>query len=284
MRTDRAAQRAVIEAHLGGNTNRYRNIYQAEADLLDYSRAGSWDHAMASLQTNIAAQTAACQARLRDQMLSKTTDTHADGQPATSTTTDPCNSAKPVAAATSGQAADASNGLAIAFTTGIKPDGKAAAALDEAGTIYKTGGYDKIQVTGTTTGGPGVKGNAQMAARRANFVMTELKNRGVDTVEIVAPAAKDFSAGMGARVVFHAKDTVAPDPRHSSDAGMDTMFASGTRFRTANTKVVEYLTITKAPDKDGNNAEYTLKAGDDPPGTPVKASVADILKIVSGSP
>jgi hypothetical protein len=98
MRKDRALKADEIERHLIGVARPYRNMSDAAVDLFEYDQAGSWEHAMASLQTNLAAQTAACQARLRDQKLEKTTDTHPDGQTPTSTATDPCNTPMPVAA------------------------------------------------------------------------------------------------------------------------------------------------------------------------------------------
>lgn len=72
MRTDRALVDAQIQARLDGRG--YDNIYQATNDLYNYDIAGSWEHAMSSLQSSIAATTAACQARLRNQQMASATN------------------------------------------------------------------------------------------------------------------------------------------------------------------------------------------------------------------
>ena len=90
MRTDRAEIATRIDTRLTGNKP-YSGMYEASIDLFEYDQAGSWDHAMSSLQTNIAATTAACQARLRNQQMAA-----ASGEKTVkvfvSTSTDPCSS------------------------------------------------------------------------------------------------------------------------------------------------------------------------------------------------
>ena len=91
MRTDRALADAQIQARLASGGRPYGNIYEAANDLFNYDVAGSWEHAMSSLQLNVAATTAACQARLRNQEMAS-----AAGAtmivPIASTSTDPCSS------------------------------------------------------------------------------------------------------------------------------------------------------------------------------------------------
>ena len=68
MRIDRAIAGTRIEARLAGNTaNPYKSMAEATVDLLDYQQAGSFDHALMSLQTTVAARAAACESRLREQ-------------------------------------------------------------------------------------------------------------------------------------------------------------------------------------------------------------------------
>jgi hypothetical protein len=92
MRTDRAIADAQIQARLTG-PRPYNNIYEATNDLYNYDIAGSWEHAMSSLQLNVAATTAACQARLRNQQMASAAGSQAV-VPVASTATDPCNSAQ----------------------------------------------------------------------------------------------------------------------------------------------------------------------------------------------
>jgi len=91
MRTDRALADSQIQARLASGGKPYDNIYEATNDLFNYDVAGSWEHAMSSLQLNVAATTAACQARLRNQEMAS-----AAGAtmivPIASTSTDPCSS------------------------------------------------------------------------------------------------------------------------------------------------------------------------------------------------
>lgn len=62
MEADRAAQRSIIMAKLTGqpttgsnlNTMPYTNMYQAANDLFQYARAGSWSHALLSIQKSAA--------------------------------------------------------------------------------------------------------------------------------------------------------------------------------------------------------------------------------------
>lgn len=91
MRTDRALADAQIQVRLASGGKPYDNIYEAANDLYNYDVAGSWEHAMSSLQLNVAATTAACQTRLRNQEMAS-----AAGAtmivPIASTSTDPCGS------------------------------------------------------------------------------------------------------------------------------------------------------------------------------------------------
>lgn len=91
MRTDRALADAQIQARLSG-ARPYGNIYEAVNDLFNYDIAGSWEHAMSSLQLNVAATTAACQARLRNQQMASAAGNSQVIVPVASTATDPCNS------------------------------------------------------------------------------------------------------------------------------------------------------------------------------------------------
>jgi len=175
MRTDRAAQGAVIEGHLDGRSTPYRNMYQAESDLFEYAMAGSWDHAMASLTTNIAAQTAACQARLRDQKMSQPTDTLPDGQTPTSTATDPCNAPPP--------AKPALEPVPITFNnTAIAPNQDAAldqvAALIRAGVTAGT--ISGVVVTGEAPASEGANAAAN-AHLRAKAIIDALTNPAMAT-------------------------------------------------------------------------------------------------------
>jgi len=91
MRTDRALADSQIQARLASGG--YENIYEATNDLFNYDVAGSWEHAMSSLQLNVAATTAACQARLRNQEMASAAGAERT-VPVASTATDPCNSAQ----------------------------------------------------------------------------------------------------------------------------------------------------------------------------------------------
>ena len=91
MRTDRALADSQIQARLAAGG--YKNIYDAANDLFNYDVAGSWEHAMSSLQLNVAATTAACQARLRNQEMASAAGSQRV-VPVASTATDPCNSAQ----------------------------------------------------------------------------------------------------------------------------------------------------------------------------------------------
>jgi hypothetical protein len=88
MRTDRALVDSQIQTRLAGGKP-YDNIYEAANDLFNYDIAGSWEHAMSSLQINIAATTAACQARLRSQEMAVAID-NKNTAAAASTATEPC--------------------------------------------------------------------------------------------------------------------------------------------------------------------------------------------------
>jgi hypothetical protein len=90
MRTDRALVDSQIQTRLAGG-KAYDNIYEAANDLFNYDTAGSWEHAMSSLQINIAATTAACQARLRTQEMAVAID-NKNTAAAVSTATEPCGS------------------------------------------------------------------------------------------------------------------------------------------------------------------------------------------------
>lgn len=91
MRTDRALVDSQIQARLAPGGKPYDNIYEAANDLFNYSVAGSWEHAMSSLQLNVAATTAACQARLRNQQMASAAGANTL-IPIASTATDPCSS------------------------------------------------------------------------------------------------------------------------------------------------------------------------------------------------
>jgi hypothetical protein len=91
MRTDRALADTQIQARLAPTGRPYDNIDEAANDLFNYDVAGSWEHAMSSLQLSVAATTAACQARLRNQQMASAAGTPTIA-PLASTATDPCNS------------------------------------------------------------------------------------------------------------------------------------------------------------------------------------------------
>lgn len=93
MRTDRALADSQIQARLAPSGKPYDNIYEASVDLYNYDIAGSWEHAMSSLQLSVAATTAACQARLRNQQMASAAGSQGV-VPVASTATDPCNSAQ----------------------------------------------------------------------------------------------------------------------------------------------------------------------------------------------
>lgn len=94
MRTDRALADLQIQTRLAATGKPYANIYEAANDLFNYDVAGSWEHAMSSLQVNIAATTAACQTRLRNQQMAgavahDATD-DSSTKPVATTATEPC--------------------------------------------------------------------------------------------------------------------------------------------------------------------------------------------------
>jgi len=89
MQTDRALADSQIRARLAPGGKHYDNIYEATIDLYNYDIAGSWEHAMSSLQLNVAATTAACQTRLRNQELASATNKPM-ALSAPATPTDPC--------------------------------------------------------------------------------------------------------------------------------------------------------------------------------------------------
>lgn len=269
MRADRAAVSAVIEAHLTGATKGYRNMYQAEADLFEYSQAGSWDHAMASLQTNTAASAAACLARLRNQKLEKPTDTHADGQPETSTTTDPCNSAPVKPGGTASDATDVANGFTLAFDKDANEVKTNAADIAKAADLLKKGAVTQITIAGTTTSFGGDVKNKPFAIARAADVKNKLVAAGADATKITVvdkPDPKDLKSQKGARITFTPAPTVtASETTHPDqpDAVTHALIVSGslekgTKWDTTGDTVIM---ITQAPDKDGNLKYVTLELG-----------------------
>lgn len=88
MRTDRSAKAADIDKRLHGDPRPYRNMSEAASDLFEYDQAGGWEHAMASLQTHVAAQTADCVARLRNEKMGPTAKVTEKKEAATAT--EPC--------------------------------------------------------------------------------------------------------------------------------------------------------------------------------------------------
>lgn len=214
MRTDRAAEEAVIVGRLYSQTHPYRNMYEAADDLFAYDQAGSWDHGMASLQANIAAQTAACQSRLRDEKISfiKGTDLP-NGQPFPSTGgsmfADPCTQVHIQPSLNNTQLVEAENGIKVSFATGTTLANGEDVKISDAIAIAVTGAYD-VTVTGTTT--PGDKlANGTMANNRANFVQGKiqdgLKTAGTAGVNVTigTPTDADLSSVMGAKITFVAK-------------------------------------------------------------------------------
>ena len=63
MQKDRATWADTINKQLMANS--YSNMYEAANDLYQYARAGSWTHALASMQADSGAQTAACSAQVQ---------------------------------------------------------------------------------------------------------------------------------------------------------------------------------------------------------------------------
>jgi hypothetical protein len=105
MQKDRATWADTINKQLMANS--YSNMYEAANDLYQYARAGSWTHALASMQADSGAQTAACSAQVQSTkqanaaLLSGGKPATA---PATATSTQPCPPASdPAARKPSGQ-------------------------------------------------------------------------------------------------------------------------------------------------------------------------------------
>jgi hypothetical protein len=83
MKKDRASWATVIQKQLDATGGGYKNMFEAASDLYAYYRAGSWNEAIMSMQSDAGAQEAACQAELKNAML-KVTSTEQ------STSTSPC--------------------------------------------------------------------------------------------------------------------------------------------------------------------------------------------------
>jgi hypothetical protein len=209
MRTDRAAQAALIEAHLNGNSSQYRNIYQAEADLFDYAQAGSWDHAMASLATNIAAQTAACQARLRDEQMGNTTDTLPAGRTPTSTATDPCN-APP-------QATSRTTSVSVQIGANNEPAADQAKVLDKIAQDINTGLKANL-IGGVTVEGHSAAGGDTSATARASAVIKSLTDapRSVPS-DKVKPSANVLDGLNVVIVTYEPVDALPAAPQNDTE-------------------------------------------------------------------
>jgi outer membrane protein OmpA-like peptidoglycan-associated protein len=189
MRTDRAAQAVVINTRLTSTANPYRDMYEAATDLFEYDQAGSWDHAMASLQTNVAAQTAACLARLRDEKMNAPTDSLPQGQNPTATATDPCNTPAHTASET---------GITVKFRAGngSTPD---AADLDAAATAAKASDGDIVIQGLTSASGDGAR-NEELAAQRADATKKALILKGIDATRFKPAAKPNLDSSPGASV------------------------------------------------------------------------------------
>jgi hypothetical protein len=152
MRTDRALVDTQIQARLAPGGKPYDNIYEASNDLFNYDVAGSWEHAMSSLQQNVAATTAACQARLRNQQLASAAGAKPI-VPIASTASDPCSSVG--VASHLVVAADIKKGAIFVTSDGhtIK-----IASVDKTGKVT----YDTQQLDGTWPNSPTANDSASL--------------------------------------------------------------------------------------------------------------------------
>jgi outer membrane protein OmpA-like peptidoglycan-associated protein len=155
MRTDQAGVETRIIAHLS-KPGGYATMYEASLDLYDYEQASSWDHAMGSLEASVAAQTAACEARTREQKLDVATgDTALPAEFVTASGFDPCNPPKYAPGPTAVDNA-AIPAVVVPFANGSTTLGPKGTAAIQAAIVAlkaaKSGTVTAIEIEGMATG------------------------------------------------------------------------------------------------------------------------------------
>ncbi|HEY0300168.1 MAG TPA: OmpA family protein, partial [Rhizomicrobium sp.] len=191
METDRLTKAREIDKRL--TSRPYRNMFEAASDLFEYDQAGSWDHAMGSLQTSVAAQTAACAARLRNQKLDEgtTPDPLPNGRPfparQLSSALNPCPAEVPTDAdGGAGRSTAAPHtDEEIVFKGGSTPNAAAVAALAQkilAG--LADGSVQSVTVQGQADSTGDADENKKLATERADAVKKKLHDLNVPDAKV----------------------------------------------------------------------------------------------------
>jgi outer membrane protein OmpA-like peptidoglycan-associated protein len=187
MEKDRTSWASIIERRLyqTSDKNSYSDMYQAANDLYAYARAGSWSHALISMETDSGAQNASCQKELKDTksgVAGSPSDPSNGSLSATATT---CNGTKagsvPVVSADTYMIHFAESSYSIDSS----PD--AFNIIAEIEKSFKVGAFDSLTVAGETDSAGSPQGNKSLAESRASVVTQGLKIAGI-------PAAKILSA------------------------------------------------------------------------------------------
>lgn len=174
MKKDRASWATIIQKHLD-TTNGYQSMYEAATDLYAYYRAGSWTEALISIQTNAGAQTAQCEAELKNaKMALETKDTKA-------TATATCPTSVPSNATVTPDRVDVSFNSAGSTKLDQTADVQLAALVLK----FKTGNYGGITIQGVSDiSRDSVAVQMSVADRRAAAVRQSLIDSEVKAADI----------------------------------------------------------------------------------------------------
>ena len=279
MTKDRNSWLAVIENNL--NLGRYQSMTEASTDLYSYFIAGTWDHALISMQSDAGAQNAACEAAVK-------TIKSATGTEAASTGIAQCStnnsSATLVPAPIFVAFAEGSQDIADAADA----DGRKAVqdAIDKYNAAQSAGTDLQLTLQGMTDAAVGGMPNADLAAKRVTSVQNMLTTTGKLKAEAVTiSTSPDLRSKPGVTISFAlAKPpTTGSGDNSGQGAGADTHTtapppAPTTAFTQADLKPNAIFTdkndatvvITGVQDPDGNitfvgpDANGTLKPGNQP--------------------
>lgn len=187
MKKDRASWATIIQKQLNGG--KYKNMYEAATDLYAYYRAGSWNEALTSMQSDSGAQEAACAAELKKAKINNGSDSAA-------TATSPCDekpsnaTTKPIESVTS-----------LFPLGGVTIAAKDIAAITALATTFKAGGYASIAVEGRADGTGTPERNTQFAQMRADAAKKVLTDAGIDASKITTKTVIDTKAAASSRAV-----------------------------------------------------------------------------------
>lgn len=179
MKKDRASWATVIQKEINAGANGYKNMFEASADLYAYYRAGSWNEAIMSMQSDSGAQEAACQSELKNARLES-------GTPSPSTPTSQCGTKQ-------SNVTTPANPLTISFSKGsATPDETGMTTISSAVDVFnagvRSGKIGSIEVQGTADGASNAS-NLALSRQRAEAVRAKLVAAGVnqDQVKVLEP-------------------------------------------------------------------------------------------------